>query len=82
MPEARLAGTETFSPRARREFTVFASDVDATYAEVYEWDAATIEPQIAFPHLPENTRGLSEVGEVTIDQAVIGACTKASPATV
>ncbi|HEY3397962.1 MAG TPA: 3-isopropylmalate dehydratase large subunit [Armatimonadota bacterium] len=62
-------------PRATREFTVFASDADAEYREVYEWDAADIEPQIAFPHLPENTRGLSEVGEVKIDQAVIGACT-------
>ncbi len=61
--------------RATREFQVFASDPDAEYAEVFEWDVAGIEPQIAFPHLPENTRGLSEVGEVKIDQAVIGACT-------
>jgi 3-isopropylmalate/(R)-2-methylmalate dehydratase large subunit len=61
--------------RATREFTVFESDADAAYVETYEWDGADIEPQVAFPHLPENTRGLSEVGEVTIDQAVIGACT-------
>jgi 3-isopropylmalate/(R)-2-methylmalate dehydratase large subunit len=64
-------------PRAQRDFTVFTSDPDADYAEVYEWDASTLEPQVAFPHLPENTKGISEVGEVTIDQAVIGAC--ASP---
>jgi 3-isopropylmalate/(R)-2-methylmalate dehydratase large subunit len=63
------------TPRATREFQVFASDPDAEYTEVYEWDGADIEPQVAFPHLPENARGLSEVGEVTIDQAVIGACT-------
>ncbi len=62
-------------PRATRDFQVFTSDPDADYVEVYEWDAADIEPQVAFPHLPENTRGLSEVGEVTIHQAVIGACT-------
>ena len=61
--------------RSTREGLVFASDADAEYAEVFEWDAADIEPQVAFPHLPENTRGLSEVGEVRIDQAVIGACT-------
>jgi 3-isopropylmalate/(R)-2-methylmalate dehydratase large subunit len=61
--------------RATREFTVFQSDADAEYVETYEWDAAAIEPQVAFPHLPENARGLSEVGEVIIDQAVIGACT-------
>jgi 3-isopropylmalate/(R)-2-methylmalate dehydratase large subunit len=62
-------------PRAHRDFEVFASDPDAEYARVYEWDASAIEPQVAFPHLPENTRGLSEVGQVPIDQAVIGACT-------
>jgi 3-isopropylmalate/(R)-2-methylmalate dehydratase large subunit len=61
--------------RAAREFTVFESDPDAEYVEVYEWNAADIELQVAFPHLPENARGLSEVGEVKIDQAVIGACT-------
>jgi 3-isopropylmalate/(R)-2-methylmalate dehydratase large subunit len=66
---------EWVSPRAKRPFEIYASDLDAAYTETYEWDAAGIEPQIAFPHLPENTRGLSEVGEVAIDQAVIGACT-------
>ena len=34
-----------------------------------------IEPQVAFPHLPENTRGISEVGDIKIDQVVIGSCT-------
>ena len=66
---------EWISPRAKRTFSIFHSDADAAYAEVFEWDATQIEPQIAFPHLPENTRGLSEVGEVKVDQAVIGACT-------
>jgi 3-isopropylmalate/(R)-2-methylmalate dehydratase large subunit len=66
---------EWVTPRAKRAFEVFASDPDAEYVEVYEWDTADIEPQVAFPHLPENTRGLSEVGEVVIDQVVIGACT-------
>ncbi len=61
--------------RSDREYRVFASDADAEYVEVFEWDTTDIEPQVAFPHLPENTRGLSEVGEVKIDQAVIGACT-------
>ena len=61
--------------RARRDFTVYESDSDAEYAAVYEWDASNIEPQVAFPHLPSNTRGISEVGEVLIDQVVIGSCT-------
>ncbi|TLN12928.1 3-isopropylmalate dehydratase large subunit, partial [bacterium] len=34
-----------------------------------------IEPQVAFPHLPENTRPISKVGDVRIDQSVIGSCT-------
>ncbi len=66
---------EWVAPRATRDFEVFASDENAEYEKVYAWDAADIEPQVAFPHLPENTRGISEVGEITIDQAVIGACT-------
>ena len=66
---------EWVKPRASRKFTAFDSDPDAEYVEVHEWDAADIEPQVSFPHLPENARPLSEVGEVVIDQAVIGACT-------
>jgi 3-isopropylmalate/(R)-2-methylmalate dehydratase large subunit len=61
--------------RAQRPYTMFQSDPDAEYAETFEWQTANIEPQVSFPHLPENARGLSEVGEVRIDQAVVGACT-------
>ncbi|HID96631.1 MAG TPA: 3-isopropylmalate dehydratase large subunit [Thermodesulfobacteriaceae bacterium] len=62
-------------PRAGRDFTVFASDESADYADVTEFDCSTIEPQVAFPHLPENTRGISEVGDIPLDQVVIGSCT-------
>jgi 3-isopropylmalate/(R)-2-methylmalate dehydratase large subunit len=61
--------------RAKRPFTVYESDPDAEYASVTEFDCAGIEPQVAFPHLPENARGISEVGEVRIDQVIIGSCT-------
>ncbi len=61
--------------RAVRDYTIYHSDEDAEYEEVIEIDVSEIEPQIAFPSLPENTKGLSEVGEVKIDQAVIGSCT-------
>ena len=40
-----------------------------------EFDCGSLEPQVAFPHLPENARPISEVGEVKIDQVVIGSCT-------
>jgi 3-isopropylmalate/(R)-2-methylmalate dehydratase large subunit len=62
-------------PRARREYTVYTSDPDAEYARVIEMDASQIELQVAFPYLPENTRPLSQVNRVPIDQVVIGSCT-------
>jgi len=61
--------------RARRDYQVYHADPDAHYAQTYEWDVSSLEPQIAFPHLPSNTRPLSQVGNVIIDQAVIGSCT-------
>ncbi len=63
------------NPRAHRRFEPLHSDADADYAQVHEWNADDIEPQVSFPHLPENARPLSEVGEIVIDQSVIGACT-------
>jgi len=51
------------------------SDKDAQYARIYEYDVSKIEPQVAFPHLPSNTRPVSQVGEIRLDQVVIGGCT-------
>ncbi len=62
-------------PRAKRPFTAVEPDPDASYQKVVEYDASKIEPQVAFPHVPSNTRPLSKVGHVPIDQAVIGSCT-------
>ncbi|GAC1630806.1 MAG: 3-isopropylmalate dehydratase large subunit [Chloroflexota bacterium] len=53
----------------------FSSDPDARYAAEVEIDASAIEPQIAFPSLPENTRPVSEASDIAIDQVVIGTCT-------
>ncbi len=61
--------------RFQREARYFYSDPDAAYARVIEYDVTDIEPQVAFPHLPENTRPISQVGNVVIDQVVIGSCT-------
>jgi 3-isopropylmalate/(R)-2-methylmalate dehydratase large subunit len=61
--------------RAKREFKVYSSDYDAKYCDIREYDANKIEPQVAFPFKPENTKGISEVGNVPIDQSVIGSCT-------
>jgi 3-isopropylmalate/(R)-2-methylmalate dehydratase large subunit len=61
--------------RTSRKYTEYRSDPDAAYARVIEFDAAKIEPQVAFPHLPSNTKHISQVGDIAIDQVVIGSCT-------
>ena len=61
--------------RATRAYTRYTADEDAVYDEVIEIDLSSIEPTVSFPHLPENTRTIGEVGEVVIDQVVIGSCT-------
>jgi 3-isopropylmalate/(R)-2-methylmalate dehydratase large subunit len=61
--------------RARRPYQAYQADEDAVYAQVIEIDAAQIEPQVAFPHLPENARPASQAAHVKIDQSVVGSCT-------
>ncbi len=63
--------------RARTDepFQVYTSDLDAEYARAVEVDVSSLEPLVAFPHLPSNGKPISEVGEVHIDQVVIGSCT-------
>ncbi|HBO83389.1 MAG: 3-isopropylmalate dehydratase large subunit [Deltaproteobacteria bacterium GWC2_42_11] len=61
--------------RAKREYKFYFSDKDARYSQAFEFDTAKIEPQVAFPHLPENTKNITEVGNIPIDQVVIGSCT-------
>jgi 3-isopropylmalate/(R)-2-methylmalate dehydratase large subunit len=61
--------------RAKRDYLVYEPDSDAAYARVVEYDVSTIEPQVAMPHSPANARPVSQVGDVVIDQAVIGSCT-------
>jgi len=61
--------------RTLRPYHVHRADPDATYARVIEIDASQIEPQVAFPHLPENVRPASQAAGVRIAQVVIGSCT-------
>ncbi|MBQ8122243.1 MAG: 3-isopropylmalate dehydratase large subunit [Ruminococcus sp.] len=58
-----------------REPRVYSADPDAQYDEVVQIDLSQIEPTVAFPHLPENARTFSRIGDVKIDQVVIGSCT-------
>ncbi|MBC7250946.1 MAG: 3-isopropylmalate dehydratase large subunit [Anaerolineae bacterium] len=61
--------------RATRSYRVYQADADAACAQVIEIDVSQIEPQVAFPHLPENTRPVSQANGLPIDQVVIGSCT-------
>ncbi|WP_019850368.1 3-isopropylmalate dehydratase large subunit [Desulfitobacterium sp. PCE1] len=61
--------------RAKRPYKVYHSDPNAQYEEVYEWDVADIPLQVAFPHLPENSKPVGEGKGIKIDQVVIGSCT-------
>ncbi|MCL4479566.1 MAG: 3-isopropylmalate dehydratase large subunit [Deltaproteobacteria bacterium] len=61
--------------RVKRPYTVFISDKDAKYENVIEYELSNLKPQVAFPHLPENTKPIDEVGRIEIDQAFVGSCT-------
>jgi len=61
--------------RFERKAVYYESDADAKYVEVLDYDCRKIEPQVAMPHLPENTKNVSEVGKISIDQVIIGSCT-------
>ena len=61
--------------RVKREYTVYAPDEDAEYEQTITIDLSQLKATVAFPHLPENTKTIDEVGEVKIDQVVIGSCT-------
>ena len=61
--------------RSDREIKIFKADEDAEYDAVYEIDLSEIKSTVAFPHLPENTKTFDEIGDVVIDQVVIGSCT-------
>ena len=58
-----------------REYKVYEADEDAVYDEVYTIELDKLKPTVAFPHLPENTKTIDEVGDIAIDQVVIGSCT-------
>ena len=66
---------EYIRQRAKRPYKIFQSDLDAAYAGVRTYDVSKIEPQVAIPHLPSNTRPVDQLADIAIDQVVIGSCT-------
>jgi len=61
--------------RAERPYLVYEPDNGAGYSNVIEYDVSDMEPQVALPHSPANVRPVSQVGNIEINQAVIGSCT-------
>lgn len=66
---------EYMNGRVSRDYKVFEPDDDAEYEKTVEIDLSELEPTVAFPHLPENTREIGTFDPVRIDQVVIGSCT-------
>lgn len=66
---------EYLKGRSKREPKVYAADEDAEYDEIYTINLSELKPTVSFPHLPDNTRTIDEVGDIKIDQVVIGSCT-------
>ncbi len=68
---------EYMKENSTKEYKVYTADEDAVYDEVYTIDLSTLRPTVAFPHLPENTKTIDEIGkeEIKVDQVVIGSCT-------
>ncbi len=64
-----------YEERKTHSYTVYTADPDAEYDEVIEINLSEIEPTVACPHLPENTKNASELSSIKIDQCVIGSCT-------
>ncbi|MBE6973540.1 MAG: 3-isopropylmalate dehydratase large subunit [Ruminococcaceae bacterium] len=66
---------EYINGRVNRPCEAFQADPDAVYDSEVVIDLNTLEPTVAMPHLPENTKVVSEVAGLPIDQVVIGSCT-------
>lgn len=66
---------EYINGRVNRPCEAFAADADAVYSREVVIDLDKLEPTVALPHLPENTKPVSEVEGLSINQVIIGSCT-------
>lgn len=66
---------EYMNEHSVKEYKIYKSDEEAIYSEKYRVDLSTIKPTVSFPHSPDNTREIDNVGQIDIDQVVIGSCT-------
>lgn len=61
--------------RAKYPYKVVKADPGAEYVQEYKIDVTGLEPQIAFPYAVDNVKSISQVGDIKVDQAVLGSCT-------
>ncbi len=66
---------EYIKEHSSKQPIIYKADDDAEYDEVIEIDLSEIKSTVAFPHLPENAKTFDEIGDIKIDQVVIGSCT-------
>ncbi len=75
--EADEKVSEFLRSRVHEPLTPVKADPDAKYCETYEIDASKVEPQVALPHSPGNSKPVSESEGTPIDQVLLGSCTNA-----
>ena len=61
-----------------KDWTEVKADEDAVYDEVIDIDLSALEPLAAMPHMPDNVKKVSVIGEIKVDQCCIGSCTNSS----
>ncbi len=66
---------EYVKAHSNKPYTIYEADEDAIYDEEIVIDLSKLEPTVAFPHLPENTKLVKDAGDIDINQVVIGSCT-------
>ena len=60
------------------DFTEVKADDDAVYDEVIDIDLSSLKPLAAMPHMPDNVKSVTEIGQIKVDQVLIGSCTNSS----
>ncbi len=72
--------TKEFLKAQKREdvWVPLSADSDAEYDEFIDINLSEIEPAAACPHMPDNVKSVTEIGEMKIDQVCIGSCTNSS----
>ena len=61
--------------RADGEYEAVFADEDAVYERVLEFDASSLEPQVAKPHTVDNVSPVTDVAGTPIHQGLLGTCT-------